>query len=219
MCPRLHFINSILCLVCGFVLLAGCKKSEISYYEVPREESIAVEPDPTLPDNHPPAQGSGQTASDTAKRAATNLIQAPQTELDSQLSWDIPEHWIAGRSSSMRLGSYTVADSPSLDISITRFPGDVGGLLSNVNRWRGQIGLSPISADVMEGERTTRTTDFATFELVSLHNPETHQKMWVALLDFGGHTWFFKMTGPDADVDKERSAFLNLVDSVERDRL
>ena len=55
----------------------------------------------------------------------------------------IPTGWKPGKVSSMRLGSYSVEeeDGCSLDISITSFPGDLGGLMPNVERWLGQIGL------------------------------------------------------------------------------
>ena len=57
----------------------------------------------------------------------------------------VPTGWKPGKVSSMRLGSYSVEeeDGCSLDISITSFPGDLGGLMPNVERWLGQIGLKP----------------------------------------------------------------------------
>ena len=57
----------------------------------------------------------------------------------------VPTGWKPGKVSSMRLGSYSVEeeDGCSLDISITSFPGDLGGLMPNVKRWLGQIGLQP----------------------------------------------------------------------------
>lgn len=63
----------------------------------------------------------------------------------SQDQWFIPEGWKSGKKSSMRIGSFSVTDAndSSLDISVTAFPGDLGGLLPNVRRWLGQIGLIP----------------------------------------------------------------------------
>jgi hypothetical protein len=62
-----------------------------------------------------------------------------------QDQWFIPEGWEPGKKSSMRIGSFSVKDGKdsSLDISVTSFPGDLGGLLPNVERWLGQIGLEP----------------------------------------------------------------------------
>ena len=63
----------------------------------------------------------------------------------SQGKWFIPEGWEPGKKSSMRIGSFSVQDDndSALDISVTAFPGDLGGLLPNVERWLGQIGLNP----------------------------------------------------------------------------
>ena len=57
-----------------------------------------------------------------------------------------PTTWKDGKTSSMRIASLKVDDQngSELDISVTTFPGDVGGLLANVNRWVGQIELSPV---------------------------------------------------------------------------
>ena len=51
--------------------------------------------------------------------------------------------------SAMRRGSYSITDDRNneADLSITAFPGDVGGELANVNRWRGQVGLEPLSEE------------------------------------------------------------------------
>ena len=64
----------------------------------------------------------------------------------SQDKWFIPKGWEPGKKSSMRIGSFAVKDGndSSLDISVTAFPGDLGGLLPNVERWLGQIGLKPV---------------------------------------------------------------------------
>jgi hypothetical protein len=32
------------------------------------------------------------------------------------------------------------------EVTVSAFPGDTGGLLANLNRWRGQIGLEPVQA-------------------------------------------------------------------------
>jgi len=208
-------------IICGlFALLTvpvvSCKKPEVAYYEIPREESKQAEN--TMPANHPTVDQPKSDGSNMSDPAMANLIAPPDLSSGTGLSWTTAEHWIAGRSSTMRLGSYTLPDNPSLDISITRFPGDVGGLLSNVNRWRGQLGLAPINLDVLKTELGKRISDPFTFDMVRLHNPDNAQKMLVALLDFEGNTWFFKMSGPTAAVDGEENAFFAMVDSVTREQ-
>lgn len=167
-----------------------------------------------MPANHPPIDGQPGLESTSNDLVNTGLTAAPVPVTGLSLVWTSADHWIEGRSSSMRLGSYTLSDNPSLDISVTRFPGDVGGLLSNVNRWRSQIGLAPTTLDVLKAEMEKRIMDPFAFEIVRLHNPDSGQKMVVALLDFEGFTWFFKMMGPEQVLDKEEGSFFTMVDSV-----
>ncbi len=52
----------------------------------------------------------------------------------------------------MRKGSYALGGGA--EVAITAFPGDVGGVLANVNRWRGQAGLAPVD-DAGLGQATS----------------------------------------------------------------
>ena len=50
--------------------------------------------------------------------------------------------WVVKPPAPMRKATFGVpAGSAEADLSITAFPGDVGGELANINRWRGQVGL------------------------------------------------------------------------------
>ena len=53
----------------------------------------------------------------------------------------------------MRRATFLVkgADGQSAEIAVSVFPGDVGGLMANINRWRGQIGLGPVAPDEIAG--------------------------------------------------------------------
>ena len=65
------------------------------------------------------------------------------------LVWSVPEAWIEQDLTSFRLSSYQVPNQSNGigDFSVVKFPGDAGGILANVNRWRGQLGLSSINVD------------------------------------------------------------------------
>ena len=53
----------------------------------------------------------------------------------SKLKWTPPKNWIEKESGEMRLTSFDAFDSnnKTVDISISIFPGDVGGIENNVN--------------------------------------------------------------------------------------
>jgi len=87
--------------------------------------------------------------------------------------WTLPEGWQEQPGSGIRFATLLIpaADKP-LEVSVTalpRTPGDeVGYLLSNVNRWRGQMKLPPIAGEQLAGESTQLELAGATATLVNL---------------------------------------------------
>ena len=67
---------------------------------------------------------------------------------ERSLEADAPEGWDLGDPARMRLATYVVTGSTTCVISA--FPGDVGGLEANIQRWRGQVGLDPMGGDEIE---------------------------------------------------------------------
>jgi len=194
----------------SFLPLA-CKKAEVSYYEVPKEKSDAG----ALPAGHPDiSQGSSTPPASMTDPAMAQMLPPVDQSADLPISWQAPASWSEGKSSSMRLGSYTLPDHPALDISITRFPGNVGGLLSNLNRWRGQIALAPISQAEVPEVLESHAVGPLDFSIAHFANPDNQQAITVALLDLDNNTWFFKMMGPQDLVNQEDASFMLLIDSV-----
>ena len=86
-------------------------------------------------------------------------------------SWSSPNSWIEGEPSSMRVGSYRVPFSEGVgDLSITHFPGDGGGLEANINRWRGQVDLQPLSLDEIVDIAIYGQSDIGPFKLFKIIN-------------------------------------------------
>jgi len=132
-------------------------------------------------------------------------------------SWSTPSHWGPGPASSMRRGSYRVdgAGGTTIDIAVTSFPGDVGGLLSNLNRWRSQIGLGPISPADMPSAATTLRIGNQTATWVDFAGTgERPQRTLVVQFQVAGESWFFKATGDAALVASEEPSFRSMVESV-----
>ena len=158
------------------------------------------EPKSALPSGHPNIDMStqqlppGTTAGD-----ATN----PQ--------WVVPKDWQPGKTSSMRRASFAVTGA---EIAVTVFPGDVGGLLANLNRWRGQIGLEPTTAEKLADLTQKLTVNGVAATVVDIANDATGKRMLVATIPQGGNSWFFKITGDKPLVEAQKAAFLDFVKSV-----
>jgi hypothetical protein len=160
----------------------------------------------------PDANAEPAPADSTATPTPTDAV--PQ----ASLTWTAPADWQAKPLGAMRLGSFGVSsDAGDADISIIAFPGEAGGLLANINRWRGQLGLAPLAEDNLAG--ATTALDGAGglhFTAVDLTGQASGApaRMLGAILSFDGQTYFFKMTGPDTLVAREKTAFLDFLKTV-----
>src|SRR5208283_5896950 len=128
------------------LLAAGCHRDEVKVYRVAKDQDQAQpqtapalptdSPNPSLPPGHP----------DISSAPGTSLPATPRTGLP-QLTWTTPPGWTELPAGEMRVASFKVtgADGKQADVSVIPLPGGAGGDFSNVNRWRGQVGLAPVS--------------------------------------------------------------------------
>ncbi len=188
----------------------GCQKEEITTYRVPKEALPAAQPAAAA--STPPAAPAAPNGTGGNAMASTPVATAS----GHALVWTAPSAWNAKPAGSMRKGSYAVkGDGGEADMAITAFPGDVGGDLANLNRWRGQIGLPPV--DQKEFDRTTVHLDRNGLHMNVVDIAGTGaaaQRIIGAMVPHQGATWFFKLSGPDALVAREKAAFLALLDTV-----
>ena len=149
-----------------------------------------------------------QTGSPQMAAAPPNDSGAPR------IQWKAPEGWIEVPPSSMRYASFSApAEGGSkIDISVVTFPGDGGSDADNINRWRGQIGLDPIDANTVTSEVAPLKTADTTFSTADIAGDKT--RTIAAWTRRDGRVWFFKATGPNASVEKEKPNFVKFIESV-----
>jgi hypothetical protein len=128
--------------------------------------------------------------------------------------WEVPAGWRAAGPRPMRLASFEVPDAGGAgDVSISSLAGDGGGLLANVNRWRGQVGLpAQDEAAVRKEAKSLQTAGGDSALLVDLAGPES--RILGAIVVRGGQSWFFKLTAKPQLAEKERVAFEGFVRSL-----
>jgi hypothetical protein len=133
---------------------------------------------------------------------------------DGTLSWQLPEGWTPVNGSSARYATLAIAgaDGTKGELAVTHFPGDVGGDLANVNRWRAQIGLEPIDEAALAASVAQVAAGPKTIKVIDATGPQNRCAAgWVA---HSGETWFFKFTGPDALVGAEKAKFTAFLESI-----
>ena len=133
---------------------------------------------------------------------------------DGLPNWQVPSGWKAAGPKPMRLASFDIPDAAGNgDVSISKLSGNGGGLLANVNRWRGQVGLAPLEAGALAANSKTVATaggDSGTWvELVG-----TEKTILGAIVARGEVSWFFKLTAPSAVAAQNRETFEQFVRSI-----
>jgi hypothetical protein len=137
----------------------------------------------------------------------------PQEASAPQIKWNKPEGWTEVPPSSMRYASFNASDGGGkLDISVVTFAGDGGSDADNVNRWRGQIGLPPVDENTVNSQIAPLKAADTTFATTDIAGAKTRTIAAWARRD--GRVWFFKATGPNAAVEKEKPNFVKFIESV-----
>jgi hypothetical protein len=139
----------------------------------------------------------------------------PQTTSAPPIKWKAPETWTEVPPSSMRYASFSASaeNGGEIDISIVTFPGDGGSDADNINRWRGQMGLAPIDAKAVTSQIAPLKTEDTTFSTTDIAGDKT--RTIAAWTRRDGRVWFFKATGTNAAVEKEKPNFVKFIESVQ----
>ena len=118
----------------------------------------------------------------------------------------------------MRLATFVPPGGLKTEATVVALPGDSGGELANVNRWRGQIALPPTDEAGMAAARTTLTTKAGPASLYDFTGTGAVRTRLIAVaLNAGGTTWFFKLMGDAAATESARPAFLTLLKELRTD--
>lgn len=230
-------------IIAGLVSVTGCKKEEVTSYRVPKEPEPAASkmpadhvhagvaksgaagagaqegaagapatPSAAAPAGSPPSmaqQGSGSAMANTPVATASG----------AGLAWKGPNHWQDKGASGMRKGTFAITGEGGAtgELAITAFPGDVGGDVANVNRWRGQVGLPAQTPDeVMKSIQRIEANGvkMGVVDMTGKDQAGKPTRLLGAMVPHGGATWFFKLTGPEALLAKEKDAFLAFLKTV-----
>lgn len=137
---------------------------------------------------------------------STSLI-AEETQAPA---WTVPAGWTKlDQQKPMRYATYMAGEgAAALEVALSVFPGDVGGLHGNVNRWRGQVGLAPLPQDQLAANVTPFEVPGFTGHTMRLKG-ETQHMLGAAIKDTKNErTWFIKITGAPAAIDAQEAAFI-----------
>jgi len=178
--------NLLICGALAFVLTA-CRNEKIETYLIPKEAPMTM-----------PAPDLG----------------GPSAE-SKEIEWTVPAGWSEQAPSAMRLGSFLIKgeNKQTADMSVIPLSGEAGGDLANINRWRGQIALRPLSALDLSSQSELITPAGRRMRYIDFANQG--RRLIAAIYHRGERTWFFKITGESTTVLSAKPAFIKFLKSLQ----
>ncbi|MBI1349253.1 hypothetical protein GC163_23535 [bacterium] len=129
-----------------------------------------------------------------------------------------PEEWRTGRVGGMRKAAYEYSEgNQSVEITIIDLAAEAGERLPNVNRWRGQVGLEPVTADELAA--SMKSLDMGPLkgdyvELIGDVKAERPQTIMGVIVEHADKAWFIKLQGDSALALSQKANFEAFAKSV-----
>jgi hypothetical protein len=206
----LHLLRTGGLLALGLIF-AGCNRDQIKVQEVPKDSDQAVPA--------PMQQPAAAPAMPMNPHAGMDMGGGPAGP--APMKWTTPDGWEVKPPSEFRVASFDAKgkDGQIADVAIIPMP-TTGREVDLVNMWRQQMQLPAVNdadADKLAQNVPVGSDQGKLFEFASeqpIAGANARGRMLVAMLGHDGTSYFFKMTGEDAAVTEQKSAFLQFLKSI-----
>jgi hypothetical protein len=157
---------------------------------------------------------------------STNVKKVPSAGDDAAANpaakpvWEVPPGWTEAPPTQMLLAKFLLPGQGAnkAEVTVSVFPGTVGGILANVNRWRGQIGLPPTNESDLEAMTSSLDVPGGKAILVDMSGTDAKSgqkaRLIGAILPQGERTWFYKLMGDEQIAEREKQAFVKFVQTA-----
>jgi len=132
----------------------------------------------------------------------------------------VPASWTEVAHSPFLVAKFQATGEGGLkaEINVSTSVGDGGGLLPNVNRWRGQLSLGALDQAALEKIASSLELPAGKATVVDFtgEGAENQDKVRciAVVVSRSGETWFYKLMGSESVVAREKDALLKFVRSV-----
>ena len=135
-------------------------------------------------------------------------------------SGGLPAGWTEIPNPPMLTAKYVIqgAGDAKAELNVSQLSGTGGGVFANVTRWRGQLGLSPMSEE--DFSKTAQTLDVAgnkgTLVDMTGTDPKTGKKARLIgiIVPQSGDTWFYKLMGDPQIVEQQKDTFTKFIQAA-----
>ena len=136
------------------------------------------------------------------------------------LTYTLPDGWVEDlRVNPMRIVAFQIKEQDEeAEVTVVSFPGAAGGIVSNINRWRQQVGLEMLSEEALRQELRPMEISGVPGHYVDLKGPESggkSKRILGVVVPRQEETWFFKMTGSSGLLSRHSTKFAAFVQSVQ----
>jgi hypothetical protein len=129
-----------------------------------------------------------------------------------------PEQWSPGKLNEFRKAAFVVTEGDqSAEITVIDLDASAGDLVSNVNRWRGMVGLAAAPAAEIKAAAKKIETFGVSGDYVELAGPgdgKQPQTILGVMAVAGGKAWFIKLQGAPGLAAREKDRFESFVKSL-----
>ena len=196
--------------VLAALALASCGRNDVKVYQVDANDTTTTPPPAAATTAMPATMPEG--------------LAVPDNSGLPKLKYALPDGWKEKPLTQMRVASFDISDNgKQADVSVIPLGAMSGGDTANVNRWRGQVGLTPLEEDALtklaeKVEVASQPTDLYDITGTSPGSGDP-ERIIGTIFHSDTATWYFKMSG-DADVvEKQKANFAAFLKSMDFGKL
>ena len=139
------------------------------------------------------------------------VVEAPAPSEGKGFDARLPAGWTEVPGSGMRIVSYSIEGS-SVDFYLVSL--GMGDLSPNVNLWRSQVDLPPLSPEAIEQAAETVVVGGCPARYIEIYNDESGFGVVAAIVDRSPEFWYFTAKGPVDDLNAATSDIRTFLGSV-----
>jgi len=180
-------------LLLALIFLTACSREEPTSYQVPKS---------TTP-----------MGSDADNQAVLNAHAAMSAHAPAEMGFEaaLPEGWTEKPGSGMRKASYSI-EGTSIDFYLISL--GMGDVPSNVNRWRGQVELTPATPEEIAKEVQTFQVDGHNMNYTEVYNVEGGKGIIAAIIDLAPSYWYFTAKGSVDELKANAADIRKFLESI-----
>jgi hypothetical protein len=209
----------------GRIIVAALDKDGASwYFKMTGEDSVVREQKPAFLEFLKSISFEGAPATAAANPHATmpttTAEPAPAENATTSSGGATPAGWKEVANPPMLTAQYAISGSGGAEarVNVSMLAAQGGGMLMNINRWRGQLGLSPLSEDEFSKQAQTVDVTGKKGTLIEMSGKDMrtgkNARLVGIIVPEANDTWFYKLMGDEQIVGQQKDAFIKFVQTA-----